>query len=74
LLADALAAGRGLILAAPHYGNWELLIDYMASRAPFSLVYRVPEKPAGDVFLRLARGRPNVQLVPRDNKTSYGER
>lgn len=66
LLADALAAGRGLILAAPHYGNWELLIDYMASRAPFSLVYRVPEKPAGDVFLRLARGRPNVQLVPAE--------
>lgn len=66
LLADALAAGRGLILAAPHYGNWELLIDYMASLAPFSLVYRVPEKPAGDVFLRLARGRPNVQLVPAE--------
>ena len=29
--------------------------------APFSLVYRVPEKPAGDVFLRLARGGENVQ-------------
>ncbi len=66
LLASALAGQSGLILAAPHYGNWELLIDYMASLAPFSLVYRVPEKPAGDVFLRLARGRPNVQLVPAE--------
>lgn len=66
LLADALAQGRGLILAAPHFGNWELLIEYMASRGPFSLVYRVPEKRFGDVFLRLARGGENVQLVPAE--------
>ena len=66
LLADALAQGRGLILAAPHFGNWELLIEYMASRGPFSLVYRVPEKRFGDVFLRLARGGENVQLIPAE--------
>ena len=64
--AAALAQGRGLILAAPHYGNWELLIEFMAARAPFTLVYRVPEKPAGDVFLRLARGGENVRLVPAE--------
>ena len=65
-LARTLAEGRGLIIAAPHYGNWELLIAFIASRAPFSLVYRVPEKAAGDVFLRLARGGANVQLVPAE--------
>jgi KDO2-lipid IV(A) lauroyltransferase len=63
LLDVALAAGKGLIIAAPHFGNWELLIEVLAARAPFTLVYRVPEKPAGDVFLRLARGGNNVQLV-----------
>ena len=67
LLTRTLAEGRGLIIAAPHYGNWELLIEYLASHAPFSLVYRVPEKPAGDVFLRLARGGANVQLVPAES-------
>ena len=66
LLTHALAEGRGLIIAASHYGNWELLLVYLASLGPFSLVYRVPEKPAGDVFLRLARGGPNVQLVPAE--------
>lgn len=66
LLDQALAEGRGLIVSAPHYGNWELLIEYLASRAPFSLVYRVPEKAAGDVFLRLARSGPNVRLVPAE--------
>lgn len=66
LFTSTLAQGRGLIVAAPHYGNWELLLEYLASRAPLSLVYRVPEKAFGDVFLRLARGGPNVHLVPAE--------
>jgi KDO2-lipid IV(A) lauroyltransferase len=67
VLDAARARGRGVIVAAPHYGNWELLLQYLASVAPFSLVYRVPEKRAGDVFLRLARGGPNVTLVPAES-------
>jgi len=66
LLDAALAKNKGLIIAAPHFGNWELLIAVLAARAPFTLVYRVPEKPAGDVFLRLARGGGNVRLVPAE--------
>src|SRR5690606_33517111 len=65
-LQAALAAGRGVIIAAPHYGNWELLIEFMAARGPFSLVYRVPESRTGDAFLRLARGGENVRLVPAE--------
>jgi KDO2-lipid IV(A) lauroyltransferase len=56
----------GVIIAAPHFGNWEFLVEYLASRAPFTLVYRVPEKPAGDQFLRWARNGPGVQLVPAE--------
>ena len=63
----ALAQGRGAIIAAPHYGNWELLIGYLASVAPLSLVYRVPEKRFGDVFLRRARAGANVTLVPAES-------
>jgi KDO2-lipid IV(A) lauroyltransferase len=62
----ALASAGGVIIAAPHFGNWELLIEYLASRAPFALVYRVPEKRAGDYFLRWARGGENVRLVPAE--------
>jgi KDO2-lipid IV(A) lauroyltransferase len=65
-LRAALAAGRGLIIAAPHFGNWEWLVEFLAAQARFTLVYRVPEKAAGDVFLRLARGGPGVQLVPAE--------
>jgi len=65
-LLAAQAQKKGLIIAAPHYGNWELLIEYMASLGTFALVYRVPDKPWGDVFLRRARGGENVVLVPAE--------
>lgn len=65
-LAAALAAGRGVILAAPHYGNLELVIEAMAARGPFTLVYRVPDSRVGDGFLRLARGGANITLVPAE--------
>lgn len=59
----ALADGRGLIVAAPHYGNWELLNQYLASRTPLAIVYRPPESAAGDTFLRLARQQPGIEQV-----------
>jgi KDO2-lipid IV(A) lauroyltransferase len=67
LLDAALAQGRGAIIAAPHYGNWELLVEYVASVAPMSLVYRAPEKRFGDVFLRRARAGANLTLVPAES-------
>ena len=65
-LAAAEAAGRGVIIAAPHYGNLELVVEYMAARGPFTLVYRTPETAAGDSFLRLARGGDDIRLVPAE--------
>lgn len=67
LLEAALARGDGALIVAPHYGNWEMLIEYLASVAPFSLVYRVPENRAGDAFLRRARRGHNVTLVPAES-------
>jgi KDO2-lipid IV(A) lauroyltransferase len=65
-LREAIAAGRGVIVAAPHYGNLELIIEFMASRGPFALVYRTPEEAYGDEFLRLARGGDGITLVPAE--------
>lgn len=65
-LQAALAAGRGVVVAAPHYGNLELIIEYMGSRGPFALVYRTPEEEYGDRFLRMARGGENITLVPAE--------
>ncbi|MEY3516458.1 MAG: hypothetical protein RIS67_675 [Pseudomonadota bacterium] len=65
-LQTALAQGRGVLLAVPHYGNWELLIEFMAARGPFSLVYKASEKAGLECFLQKARSGENVQLVPAE--------
>lgn len=59
----ALAAGKGVIVVAPHYGNWELLNQWLASRGPFAFVYAPPDNPAGDAFLQRVRGGDNVRQV-----------
>lgn len=59
----ALAAGKGVIVVAPHYGNWELLNQWLASRGPFAFVYAPPDNPAGDAFLQRVRSGDNVRQV-----------
>ena len=59
----ALAAGKGVIVAAPHYGNWELLNQWLASRGPIAIVYKAPDEAVSDAFLQLVRGGDNVQQV-----------
>ena len=51
----AIAAGRGVIVAAPHYGNWELLNQWLASHTPLAILYAPPESAIGDAFLRQVR-------------------
>ena len=60
---EALASGKGVIVAAPHFGNWELLNQWLASRGPIAIVYRPPESPAGDAFLLRVRGADNIRQV-----------
>ncbi len=51
----AIRAGRGVIVAAPHYGNWELLNQWLAAHTPLAILYAPPESPVGDAFLRRVR-------------------
>jgi KDO2-lipid IV(A) lauroyltransferase len=55
LLDAAIAAGRGVIVVAPHYGNWELLNQWLADRTPLAILYAPPESAVGNAFLRHAR-------------------
>ncbi|MEJ7747285.1 MAG: lauroyl acyltransferase [Luteimonas sp.] len=51
----AIAAGRGVIVAAPHYGNWELLNQWLAARTRIAILYSPPASAIGEAFLRIAR-------------------
>jgi KDO2-lipid IV(A) lauroyltransferase len=50
-----LASGHGVIIAAPHYGNWELLNQWLAGRTPLAILYRAPESAIGGAFLQRVR-------------------
>ncbi len=63
LLDAAQRRGGGVIIAAPHLGNWELLNQWLASRAPIAIVYRPPRQAWLEALLRRARGHANVTQV-----------
>ncbi len=55
--------GRGVIVVAPHFGNWELLNQWLSSRGPIAIVYSPPESKVGDAFLLRVRSADNIQQV-----------
>jgi len=66
LLDQALAARRGLIIAAPHLGCWELLNYWLCSRTPIAIAYRPPRQPALEALLIKARGTLAPEQVPAE--------
>jgi KDO2-lipid IV(A) lauroyltransferase len=63
LFREALASGRGLIVCAPHLGNWELLNQYLAANTPVSIVYRPARQGFTEILLRRVRQHPGVTQV-----------
>lgn len=59
----ALAAGKGVIVVAPHFGNWELLNQWLSARGPIAIVYNPPDSKVGDAFLLRVRGADNIRQV-----------
>lgn len=59
----ALAQQRGLMIAAPHYGNWELLNQWLARRMDLAVLYAPPDSADMDAFLNIVRMRPGVQTI-----------
>ena len=62
LFDDALRSGTGLIVAAPHMGNWELLNQWLARKTPLAILYRPPESAVGEAFLRRVRANAGGEV------------
>ena len=58
----ALRSGNGLIVAAPHMGNWELLNQWLAKKTPLAILYRPPESAIGEAFLRRVRANADGEV------------
>lgn len=59
----ALGADRGLIVAAPHLGCWELLNFWLCSRTSIAIAYRPPRRAEIEPLLIRARGALAAEQV-----------
>ncbi|WP_189445126.1 lysophospholipid acyltransferase family protein [Salinicola rhizosphaerae] len=64
LLDDARAENRGVIVLAPHFGNWEVLNFWLSSHFPFTAMYEPPKMIELDPIIRHGRERMGAELVP----------
>ncbi|MCE8032642.1 lipid A biosynthesis acyltransferase [Billgrantia tianxiuensis] len=64
LLDEARAEGRGVIVLAPHFGNWEVLNFWLSSHFPFTAMYEPPKIAELDPVIRQGRERMGASLVP----------
>ena len=66
LMEDAITKGKGVILAAPHLGCWEIVGPYLSQRMPFTILYRPPKLPGLTQIMLQSRERAGATLVPTD--------
>lgn len=65
-LEQALADKNGIIIIAPHLGNWEVLNHFLHQHLFMTVMYKPAKIPAFDNFIFSTRKRVDVGLVPAD--------
>ena len=64
VLEAAERAGRGILFLTPHLGAFEVTARWYARRAPITVMFRPPRKPALGALLDRARGGDGLVPVP----------
>lgn len=62
------AKGKGVIIVAPHLGNWEVLNVYIGDRFPLNIMYQPLAVAELDDFVRNARARVGAKVLPADRR------
>ena len=68
LLDDAIARGKGVMMIAPHLGNWEVLGLYLQTIRPITNMYLPSENKALDALIRASRTRSGSKLTPTNRR------
>ncbi len=68
LIDEAIARNEGILLLAPHLGNWELAGLYFSSMFNMAALYRPPKIKALETYMSAVRGRVGSELVPTDKR------
>ncbi len=61
---DLVAEGRGLILAMPHHGNWEMVSSGIDRSLPITGLYRPPRQPFLEPLMNQGRSVARIRMVP----------
>lgn len=64
VLTDAIASGRGVLLSAPHLGNWEVMNHVATMHATVTAMYRPAKNKVLDRWMRESRQKTGGLLVP----------
>lgn len=62
----AIAEGRGVILLAPHLGNWELTVHYLNQFSPITAMFAPPKQAFLYDLMKKGRQSSGATLVPAD--------
>ncbi len=68
LISKAQAEGRGVIILAPHIGNWEMIGLHGATLGSMVSLYEPPKLEAIGPIIESARQRSGATLVPTDSR------
>nr|WP_282452006.1 lysophospholipid acyltransferase family protein [Marinobacter koreensis] len=68
LLEDYQNGHKGLLLLAPHLGNWELAGLFFASRYKMAALYSPPNQPGLEDYMKEVRGRSGSELVATNRR------
>jgi len=67
-LDDIVARGKGVIVLAPHHGNWEMVGLYLSTLRPMAALYKPPKIKALEAYMSGVRGRHGSELVPTNKR------
>jgi KDO2-lipid IV(A) lauroyltransferase len=65
---ELISQGKGLIVAAPHYGSWEMLNLYLHSKGKAAILYKPSKYPDIDALLLEKRSRAGAEMVAATGK------
>jgi KDO2-lipid IV(A) lauroyltransferase len=65
---EAIASGRGVIVLAPHFGNWEMLNVYISQHTTLYAMYKPHPYPGLDALIRQSRERVGTVTAPANQR------
>ncbi len=68
LFDEAIASGRGVIILAPHFGNWEMLNIFISQHHTLHAMYKPHPYPQLDSLIRQSRERVGSVTAPANHR------